>query len=323
MKFYEWTTDYQLYKKQVPKARQDDYPIFYRDRYRQLRQANVVPVRLWSENQWGQVGSPYYNIHPQMASKLCRVDLTKIPSTMFQMPQDTPVVNIRFARKHDEFTVQEEMVSDNRSTTGTAVGIMPPGSYCHGLLMFDNRKSLEPLLPAMVFFVMDFDVYTENMQPTYTILGVLPQEGKNLEEILKEQMKDRYDSSYEEMLKNVMRLAVTIGFLANNPAVCEADVLARDRVNFRNADDDKRQVMIDRARRKGKLGYNIGNDLMFLGARPAGDRRSPGTGERELEWAHIRGGHPHAVRHGPNKSKVKIMWFQPTTVRDDLPFKPE
>lgn len=323
MKFYEWITDYQLYKKQVPKARQDEYPIFYQQRCQQLVQAGAIPIRLMAEHQWRKINHPYYNIHPNLTAKLCRVDLNKIPSNMLQMPHDLPVVNIRFAQQHQEFTVLEALVTENRSTTGSAIGIMPPGSFCHGILMFDNRELLEPRFPPLVFFVMDFNVYTPHQQPVYTILGIEPSADKSLEDAMKEQVKNRYQHSYNEMLKNIMRLAVTIGFLSNNPAICEPDVLAKDRDEFyRTTDELRKTIMISRARRKGKLGYNVGNDMMFLGERPVQDRKESAATGRELEWAHIRSGHPHAVRYGPGKKLVKIMWFKPTTVREDLPFKP-
>lgn len=324
MKFFEWTTDYSSYKKYVPREQQDEYPIFYRERERQIRKSDVIPVRLWSENQWRTVGEPYYNIHPRMVSKLCRVDLSKIPSTMLKMPHNLPVVNIRFSQQHEEFTFHEELQTDNRSKTGSPTGTVPPGSFCHGVLMFDNRNSLEPLLPSGIFFLMDFDVYTSHNQPVYSTLGIFPREGKDLETIMHDQTQKRYDGTYEEMLRNIMRLTVTIGFLADNPAVCEADVLSKDKPEFqRTQDESRRKTIAERARRRGKLGYNIGHDMMFLGERAMGSKRGTNVTGRELEWAHIRGGRAQAVRYGTGKKLVKIMWFPPTTVRDDLPFKPE
>lgn len=320
MKFFEWTTDYQLYRKQTPKREQDDYPVFFRRRLRELREYKVMPIRLLAEHCWTAEGSAYYNIHPKLVSKLCKVDLTKIPSHLFQMPHGSRAVNIRFAQQHDEFTVTEEMISDNVTHSGSRVGVMPPGSYCHSVLMIDNRAQATESLPRNLLFIMDFDVYTKHNQPVYTIMGILPIEGRSIEDLLVEKGGQR-GTSYDDMIRNIMRLAVTVGFLSDNPTICEFDVLSKDRPNFCTADDDRRRIMIERAKRKGKLGYNVGNDLMFVGSSaPVSRQRSEGQG-RELEYAHIRGGHPHAVRYGEGKQLVKIMWFAPTTVRDDLPFK--
>jgi hypothetical protein len=97
--------------------------------------------------------------------------------------------------------------------------------------------------------------------------------------------------------------------------------LSKDRSSFDGGSEEQRQTIIERAKRRGKNGYNVGCDLMFLGERPKGESRSGEATGRELQYAHIRGGHPHAVRYGEGKKLVKIKWFAPTTVRDDLPFK--
>lgn len=320
MEFFNWTTDYQLYRKQTPKKEQEEYPAFFRRRLHDLKSTGVVPIRLMSEDYWKKQGKPYYNIHPKMVSKLCKVDLTKIPSPLFQMPHGQQIVNIRFAQQHPEFTVTDKMISDNHCVTGERVGVMPAGSFCHSILMMDGFAGDLPETPRTILFIMDFDVYTKHHQPVYSIMGLYPDENKTLEDLLNKR-ESRYGNSYDAMMANIMRLAVSIGFLSDNPSICEHDILSKDRSNFDGGSEDQRQTIIERAKRRGKNGYNVGNDLMFLGERPEGESRFGESTGRELQYAHIRGGHPHAVRYGPGKKFVKIKWFAPTTVRDDLPFK--
>ena len=325
MQFFEWTTDYQLYCRQTIKKERDSYDRFFPRRRRELQMSQTMPIRLLAEHCWDKIeGRPYYNIHPKLVGKLCKVDLNKIPSTLFQMPHGARAVNIRFAQQHDQFTVHEKMLTENSTASGIMTrGTMPAGSFCHGVLMIDNRAQALPgvgTMPRNLLFIMDFNVFTRYQQPIYTIMGLMPEDGKSIEDVLRESSKGRSDS-YDEMIRNIMRLAVTIGFLADNPTICEVDVLAKDRQKFGGATETDRETIIARARRKGKNGWNIGNDMMFLGARPVGERRASRPTGRELEYAHIRGGHPHAVRYGKDKQLVKIMWYQPTTVRDDLPFK--
>lgn len=52
-----------------------------------------------------------------------------------------------------------------------------------------------------------------------------------------------------------------------------------------------------------------------------GQKRSNNLTGRELEYAHIRAGHPHLVRYGEAKKLVKMMWYTPTHVRPDRPFR--
>lgn len=123
---------------------------------------------------------------------------------------------------------------------------------------------------------------------------------------------------------NALRIAVTIGFLANsNSDLVEYDVLAKFRNDFEKGTPERRAQIIEKSKKRGKNGYNVGNDLMFLGSRGFQNRPASELTGRELEYAHIRDGHPHAVRYGKGKELVKIMWFQPTVVRPDLPFKQE
>ena len=92
------------------------------------------------------------------------------------------------------------------------------------------------------------------------------------------------------------------------------------RDQYERGDQAKRDQIVARSRRRGKNGYQVGTDIMFLGEK--GLRSQGGSGEgRELSYAHIRSGHPHAVRYGPGKKLVKIAWYRSTTVRPDLPFK--
>ena len=333
MKFFDWTTDYQIYCKQVPKKNRRSYDEFLPNRINDLKEVGAAPVRVTVEHVWEREGRPYYNIHPKIAPKLCKVDLTKIPSNLFQMPHGQVVLNVRFAQQHEDFTFYEELVTDNIAASGSKErGVLPSGSYCRGFLMIDNRNIswgnlkqdwLGDSGKGMILFLMDFGVSTSHDQPIYCVYGIRPEEGVSLEEALRQGRATEGRLSYDAMISNILRLAVTIGFLSDNPTICEHDVLSKDRSNFDGADEDQRKVIIERAKRRGKNGYNIGSDLMFLGERPLGERRSAEATGRELEYAHIRGGHPHAVRYGKGRKLVKIKWYAPTTVRDDLPFKLE
>lgn len=325
-KFYEWETDYQNYRRHTPKRERLDYVTFMQRRIREMMEARLPTQRLWAEAVWLKCGSPYYNVHPELVEQLMKVDLSKIPSPLFQMPHGLECVNIRMDQKHEQFVLREDHLTDIliHFESGALQGKAPSGSHLHGILMCDVKSPDEKGKRGLLF-VIDFGVYTEFRQPVYNMFMIECEEGKSLEQAIAEVLRSYRSESYAEMMSNVMRLCVTIGFLSTNPTICEPDILVADRGEFQMAkSDDERDRIAKRARVKGKYGYNIGTDLMFIGKRKAFSEKREGelTG-RELEYAHIRGGHPHAVRYGPKKELVKIMWYVPTTVRPDLPFKKE
>lgn len=324
MEFFNWKTDYQFCKAQMAKGAELSYEEFVPVRLKQLQQYRLPPIRLHAEDTWAKSGNPYYNVHPQLTSKLCRVDLDKIPSTMFKMPHGLQAVHIRFAQQHPEFTFNEEFKRDRYC--------IPAGSFLHGALMLKlDKKSDEEDDAGGIMFLTDFGIFEEYMGlnlAVYTIFSTSLRHNMSLGECLQKTQAFGFNGDakdiggpYYKIVSNFVRLAVTIGFLSDNPTICEADVLSKDRHKFNEADEKQRSVIADRAKRRGKFGFNVGTDLMFIGEKPKGERRTTAQTGRELEYAHIRGGHPHAVRYGEAKKLVKIMWYVPVTVRDDLPFK--
>ena len=314
MQFFSWTTDYQLYCSHHGKRDRMSYADFFRLRSAQFSGKFIISrKRLIAESEWGKLSNPYYNIHPQIVPKLCKSSLDKIPSTMLKMPHGLSVVNIRFCQKHPEFTVSEEHSSESQYGNFS----IPAECFLRSVLMHKEADS------GIILFFMDFGLFDINKQPTYSVFGIFPTENMSMQQCIDtaSRLSTKAINSYYKLIANVMRLAVTIGFLSDNPTVCEADVLVADKSDFAKADDERRGVIADRARRRGKYGFNVGTDLMFLAERPIGEGRNATATGRELEYAHIRAGHPHAVRYGENKKLVKIMWYVPITVRDDLPFK--
>lgn len=318
MQFFQWETDYDLYRKQFSKVDQKPFLQFFDMRFKEQKAAGCPTVRLVAERFWIEAGSPYYNIHPQLTSKLCRVNLSKIPSTLFQMPHGLKTVHIRFAKQHDEFTIKEDQAVVSKPEGITNIKI-PAGSFLHGVLMhetvaYDHR---------MILFTLDFNKFTPDGQPIYNVFQIVLAENESMQNCIDGAVSKYRSQSFKDMIDNVLRLCVSIGFLSTNPTICEADVLASDRAMFDYSSDEKREVIAARARRRGKHGYNIGTDLMFLGARPTTSRPKGAATGRELEYAHIRGGHPQAVRYGDGKKLVKIMWYSPNVIRPDLPFDVE
>jgi hypothetical protein len=130
-----------------------------------------------------------------------------------------------------------------------------------------------------------------------------------------------------DRLSNLIRVIVSAGFLANCPEddLVVPDILNADKQSFKDAsqrgDAVAIQSIVERAKRRGKNGYNIGTSEMFVLENESEQHKQYDSTGKQLSFSHLRGGHPHAVRYGEGKNKVKIKWFRPTRVRPDLPFK--
>ena len=329
MEFYRWETDYDAYKISRGKAPIDPYLEFKEWRIPQLRKAHVWPVRLIAEELWEKDGRPYYNVHPELVSKLSKVNLEKIPSHLIELPRPFKAIHVRFSQQHPEMSLTDAC----RVGGHPGVEQIPEGSFVHGILLsaikYDESDALAIQASRRDFaIILEFGISTDfgNRQrlPTYGIFPLWVHENVSLADAIAESASGlkALNSSYENLVKNCFSLAVTIGFLCNsNSELIEPDILAKFRNDYDRGDETKRQVIAEKSRRKGKIGWNIGNDLMFLGAVSPQGSNGSGTGDRELQWAHVRTGHPHAVRYGAGKGLVKIMWFSPTVVRPDRPFK--
>jgi hypothetical protein len=112
----------------------------------------------------------------------------------------------------------------------------------------------------------------------------------------------------EDFAKNCIKLFISVGFLASSEtSLTIFDILNRDIHKWTTATEEERGRMITRAKKRGKNGFLVGYDQMFI--------------NRDLKYSHIRAGHPHLYWYGPGKSKLKMRFVAPTTVRKDLSFK--
>lgn len=304
-------------------------------------------VRLGVETGWMMAGRPYYNIHPMMAAKLGKTNLDKIPARFIEIPGGFSAINIRFS---DDIPIR--ILPANQPFhlgVGSPTKTAPVGfrSVLFGKFNFDQDELLRQFAPDMIGqdqYVLAVDegcrCIPEAQRPVQRMLcntiifGVKPDE--TVPQAI-ERATNEVAGSVEEMmlvalrerLENLFRIIITTGFLADCPEdmLVVPDVLADDRWKYWDAlqkgltDDAKR--IAARAKRRGKFGWNVGTNEMFVGQRPLPNTKTNGDSGRELSYSHIREGHPHAVRFGPGKTLVKIKWFRPTRVRPDLPFKAE
>lgn len=362
MEFYQWQTLYdefrRAHKKDAEVRRMDDIDIamieannILSTKFNNPRNAWKRIVRLRCELEWIKAGRPYYNIHPQMARSLCKTNLDKIPANLIEIPDNLKAVVFRFAEP------VETRYTDNSGLTFVQ-GVNAEGSpiYCRSVLFSRLRleesetfssKDLAKIAEwtpdwvgsDQLMLVIDegFRLKTDTGDRTLCntlMLNAMP--GETIPQAIEAATEDKTKMEslvylgMGERLSNLFRVIISTGFLSNCPedGLIVPDVLADDRSKYSEAQSTQDQNTMtrlkERARKRGKNGYNVGTSEMFVGEAKAAlsERQGEGSG-KELSFSHIRGGHPHAVRYGEGKNKIKIKWFRPTRVRPDLPFKAE
>lgn len=302
-------------------------------------------IRLCMEYDWIKFGRPYYNVHPMMVKKLILTNLDKIPAKFIEVPENLPAICIRFTDN-----IQIRILDSNQ---GMHVRAAPDikeslvGCRCalFGRYNLDHEKMLHKLLPECVGedqFMLIVDegcrCISKDDHKTHRMLCNLINFGVRGEETIPQAMERAYtelDGSMDQVLlmtmkdrlENLFRIIITIGFLADDPCgIITPDLLNKDQRAYEQAlargDTAKISSLHSKAKRRHKFGWNVGTSEIFAESRPVASPRGTGTG-RELQWSHIRGGHPHAVRHGVGKKQIKIKWFRPTRVKPGLPFKEE
>jgi hypothetical protein len=285
-------------------------------------------LRAGEEYLWLLAGKPYYNVHPKLVSHLCNCRLDKLPANYLEVPGGFDAALIRFSGPSPELQVEgDEYVRCILMTR--SVLSLPKQEFTD---LFERGQPPSGLDSVADKLTLRIDLgdrgYCDNLSFIREwIVGVRLLPNRTLDEEFA-----AFESSApqaiapgtrrREVLENCLKLIATVGLIANSPEdnLLEYDVLAKDRAAFATADDSRRQVIIDRARRRGKFGWNVGTNELFLGEMSTWSESSNGTPNREHSHAHIRSGHLHAVRCGQGRKSVKIKWFRPTVVRPDLPF---
>jgi len=267
-----------------------------------------------AEYAWEKAGRPFYNLHPSLVPAIAKTNLDRIPTSLIEVPGNFPAVNLRFSNT-DEFMSPILGMLFSKQSDGVRLFLdlgqreligNQPITLCSTLhLPIDNEtESIPESLERLV------NRHTENAKAHST--------NDNESELL----SLLFNAAF---FVDALRIAVTVGFLANqNDDMIVRDVLAKDRTSYRQSlvqeNFSRRMKIEDRATRRGKLGWNVGTNEMFVDWYPPKPHHEPDGIRGPHKSAHIRTGHFHAVRCGKGRSQVKVKWFRPTVVRPDLPF---
>jgi len=314
MNFYHWHSLYDIARKH---RGEEASPKEFYDWKGEKGERGVFAEQMLEDNEadWYDSGQPYYNVHPAWVDQLSKSNLDKIPSECFTLPHGYTTISVRFAAPHAELTLDGPITMEVAGTERAAT--WPKGLFVQSILIRDLWVDDARLL----YFCVDFGTI-EGVQQ----FGICLEPGISLERAISSHRdaaaaRQPENADLWKVLHNLLRVVAMVGFLSEgNPELIDFDVLSKYRDEYPRADQARREVMISKSKQRGKNGWNVGNDMMFLGEQPTHSQPQGNTG-RELNYAHIRNGHPHAFRYGPGRTQVKIKWVLPTVVRPDKPFK--
>lgn len=250
--------------------------------------------RFEAEHCWWENDAPYFKVWPNLVPELCSVNVD-LPADFLKVPFEAFV--IRLPKEYNDLKVDADHV-------------------VRSVLVIED--SPEDAAHRSVWLWMDIGETVEGLPMLHwcTLKCGL---GQSIEKALAvDQSPDLPGARIPNEVKHrCLRLAVSICFLATGEdRILDPDVLGKDfraYIEARDRGDTERvRVIVDRAVRRKKLGWNVGlrERLRPLTSEPSDPSEATGA---SLSHQHQRRAHFRMMSSG------KVVFIRQTTVRPDLP----
>ncbi len=235
------------------------------------------------EVSWIKTKRPYYTVYPVAADSLRKIELD-IPCDQVKLPLESLL--IRFGEGHEPLCNGEKLRSILVGTLPVrwAVGEF---AHCAGLSCWMDFGEIEPELSKVVGY--DMPIYK------YVQFPLIPE--KSVEFAISKIPHN--DPDEDQAIREGLRFVLGICLLASDPEVIKPDVLSKDRANY---DWKPTQEIVDRAHRRGKIGWLVGADWEMIPhyRRPHFALRWTGEGRKVAKIVPVKG----AVVHRTKLSEV-------------------
>jgi hypothetical protein len=271
MQFYDFRTTRDFVGKIDPDSR--DITAFYQEQFAfalGAMQDKGTALQMVSESLWEKQRRPYYNVYPAIAPMLMRLNLDV--DTRFIRPP-VPAFCVRLPKERPPLCYQWEGQDWHIRTILVGPAVLRAGSEVfEGMMLWIDTGEMRKMPDGKDY-------------PLYTYINLPLEAGMSLEQSLKALP---YDPSAfkgmvlpEEIRTKCARLICAICLLENDPSLIEPDVLNRDQGK------DLTPAIINRAKRNGKYGWNIGKGIEVI--------------------PHVRRPHPALVWTGHGREVPKIV----------------
>lgn len=245
MQFHEYHTVYELAKHDRIGGN-EGFVEFYKCRMADAvrDRSRVAITQFGMEFNWLKSKKPYYNIWPSIVAPLLKLNLAidasmmipPIPELCIRLPVDNNPMKFEFGGERYEICCMMMSRAEVRGQCGV----------CLWIDIGETIRTVEG----------DFTY------PVYTYQNFICAKGKSLEDEILSLPKRAYADVGiilpQKTLLDCVRLACCLCLLEQDPEIITADVLNTDRAKFEATGDQK---YIDKAYRRGKVGWNIGRKL--------------------------------------------------------------
>lgn len=195
------------------------------------------------ERNWEWNRKPYYNVFPSIVPMLTRLKL-EVDTSLIQLPFSA--LCIRLPKDPDQNPLKYE-------EHGKTIPIR-----CMLLAEINNGGGLAALIDTG-------ETLRDAPFPFYAVRYFPRQPGVTLEESFRVAKQNTIQHNPPtipmELKDDCIRLCCSLCLLENDPTIISPDVLADDRAKFDETADVK---YVERAHRRGKFGWNVGENLEVI-----------------------------------------------------------
>jgi hypothetical protein len=196
--------------------------------------------QLNSERDWERARKPYYNVWPSIVPMLTRLNLD-LDSGLIRLPM--PALCVRLPKQPNPMTFQwQDQPFEIRCMLLSEI------NAGHGLsVLIDVGEVVNNgTFPVPIYTYRNFP-RREGLTVEQSLAGL----GKGMTAEMGVQVP-------EALITDCIRLSCSLCLLENDPSVIESDVLSKDRARYEGSGDQK---YVDKARRRGKVGWNVGRHI--------------------------------------------------------------
>jgi hypothetical protein len=233
------------------------------------------------EKDWALNKRPYYDVYPSIIPMLTRLSLNFPGNAITHYDDDIYVAEGVDAKLGPVTLVTPELIANTEKAKSglkfTSLLIRLP-KMDHGLSYDDPEHGYTLARTIFVGFqpvtrkaggrsvtlgiTVGVDIgETELGVPVHT-MRAFPLDKRPVNECLdalpRHKLSNEGMQVSDEFMTTCVKLAITLCLLEDNPELIEPDVLSKDRPRLKDADEELRDRLIDKARRRGKNGYLVG-----------------------------------------------------------------
>jgi hypothetical protein len=200
--------------------------------------------QMMNERDWERAKRPYYNLWPSIVPMLTRFDLDldsdlirlPLPALCIRFPKDAAKNPLRFDWKGNEVPVRCILMGEINEGTGISV-LIDIGEVMGGIGVPIYTYRNFPRRPGLTVEQSLAGLGTKGL---FADIGILVP---------------------NDFVTDCIRLCCSLCLLDNDPTIISPDVLGDDRAKFEASGD---QRYVDRARRRGKVGWEVGRHIEMI-----------------------------------------------------------